>query len=231
MPSLEMGIVAVIIDDVGHNRRAAMPFIEMEQPVALSVMPGRPAALSLARDGFAAGKTIMLHLPMEPSDPAVSPGEGAILIGQEPEKIRRTLDRNLDLVPNVAGINNHMGSLATTDRRIMAEVLKYIEQKDLFFVDSLTSPGTVGYQMARDRKIPTALRDVFLDNDRDPEAIDRMVGRLLDTAEKRGWALGIGHPYPETAAALERMSEEARSRNIRWVTIEELLRQLSAEGS
>lgn len=231
VPELELGIVAIIIDDIGHNKMAAKPFLEMENPVALSILPGRPAALELAREGLAAGKTIMLHLPMEPVNQNTDPGAGAIRKGMRRSQVDRVLEEDLAMVPGAVGVNNHMGSLATADRRIMGEVLRQLQDRGLFFIDSRTTPRTVGYEMASERGLPTAIRDVFLDNDRDPEKIDAMVEQLLETARKRGWALGIGHPYPETAEALLRLATEAENRHIRWVPVPELLRRIDNNGS
>ncbi len=224
VPPVKINIFCVIIDDLGHNRAAAAPFLELDQPVALAFLPMRPHSRELAREAHETGKTVLLHLPMEPVGyPTVDPGKGAILVSFLPDEIERTITNDLEEFPFAAGINNHMGSKATSDERTMLAVLNVIKKKGLFFIDSRTSADTVAYKLAKGMKMSTGERDVFLDNERTPEDIDIQAGKLLDRAEERGWAIGIGHPYPETADALRRLAEEARRRGIRWGTVEEVL--------
>ena len=221
---LKMKVVAVIIDDVGHSKPAARPFIEMDYPVALSILPGRTFSRDLAAEAAQRGKTILLHLPMEPEGyPEIDPGPGAILLSQSREEIREVLERDLASIPGVVGINNHMGSRATTDPMVMEAVLDLINKKELFFIDSRTSPETIALKLAREMGIPSARRDVFLDNIPTPIAIDARTDELLDLVEKRGWAIGIGHANIETANALERMAKKVSQRNIQWISLESLI--------
>jgi polysaccharide deacetylase 2 family uncharacterized protein YibQ len=219
-----MKVVAVIIDDLGHSLQAARPFIEMSHPVALSLLPDRPFSGTLAEEGAASGKTLLLHQPMEPVGyPDTDPGPGAILLDQTTVQVRQLLEKNIASMPGVVGINNHMGSRATTDPEIMETVLEFVGDRDLFFIDSRTTADTIGFIMAREKGLKTAERDVFLDNDPDPAAIDARVRELLDLAQRRGWAIGIGHPSTQTAAALDRMALTARTRGIRWISLESLI--------
>jgi polysaccharide deacetylase 2 family uncharacterized protein YibQ len=221
---LEMKVVAVIIDDVGHSRPAARPFIEMDHPVALSILPERSFSRELASEAAKRGKTILLHLPMEPVGyPGIDPGPGAILLSQTRKEIKEVLERDIASIPGIAGINNHMGSRATTDPRVMETVLDIIAQRELFFIDSRTTTETIALGLARESGIRSARRDVFLDNELTPSAIDARIDELLDLAEKKGWAIGIGHANMETAEALERMARKAGERNIRWISLESLI--------
>jgi len=221
---LKMKVVAIIIDDVGHSQPAARPFIEMDHPVALSILPERPFSRELASDAAERGKTILLHLPMEPVGyPGIDPGPGAILLSHNREEIREVLKRDIDSIPGIVGINNHMGSRATTDPRVMETVLDLISETKLFFIDSRTTPETIALKLAREFRIPSAKRDVFLDNEPSPSAIDARADELLNLAEKKGWAIGIGHANAETAKALERMAIKARERNIQWISLESLI--------
>ena len=221
---LKMKVVAVIIDDVGHSEPAARPFIEMDHPVALSILPERTFSRDLAAEAAERGKTILLHLPMEPEGyPGIDPGPGAILLSQSREEMREVLERDIASIPGVVGINNHMGSRATTDPMVMETVLDLINKKELFFIDSRTSLETIALKLAREMGIPSARRDVFLDNIPTPSAIDARTDELLDLAEKKGWAIGIGHANVETAKALERMAEKASQRNIQWISLESLI--------
>ncbi len=227
-----MKVVAVIIDDLGHNLQAARPFIEMNHPVALSLLPDRPFSGTLAEEVAASGKTLLLHQPMEPVGyPDTDPGPGAILLDQTPVQVRQLLERNIDSMPGVVGINNHMGSRATTDPVIMETVLEFVGDRGLFFIDSRTTADTIGFTMAREKGLKTAERDVFLDNDPDPAAIDARIRELLDRAQKRGWAIGIGHANSQTAAALDRMALTARARGITWISLESLIAYYADTGN
>lgn len=220
----EMKVIAVIIDDIGHNHPAARPFIDMEYPVALSFLPDRPFSEELAREASRHGKTVLLHLPMQPIGyPKVDPGPGAILLTQSRQEIQEVLEKDVDSLSGIVGVNNHMGSEATADRRVMETVLKMLGEKGLFFIDSRTTPETVALKMARELGIPSAQRDVFLDNEHQSLAIDTRVDELLDLAEKKGWAIGIGHANSETAKAMDRLALKARDRNISWISLEDLI--------
>ena len=223
-PPLPEKAIAVIIDDLGHNRRAAAPFIKMPYPVALSFLPGRPYSEELAAEALLEGKTLLLHLPMEPMDyPEQNPGPGAVLLSQSRGEIQLVLEEDLASLPGVVGVNNHMGSRATADDRVMDAVLSLIHRKGLFFIDSRTTTETVGLARAREMGIPSIERDVFLDNEVETSAIDRKIEELLDLALERGWALGIGHAYPPTAEALSRLAEKARQRGVAWISLESLI--------
>jgi len=106
---------------------------------------------------------------------------------------------------------------------VMETVLGLINKKELFFIDSRTSPETIALKLAREMGIPSARRDVFLDNIPTSSAIDARTDELLDLVEKRGWAIGIGHANIETANALERMAKKASQRNIQWISLESLI--------
>ena len=221
---LDMKVVAVIIDDVGHSHPAARPFLEMDHPVALSILPERPFSRELAGQALKSGKTILLHLPMQPVGyPDVDPGPGAILVDQSVQEMSRVLERDISSLKGIVGINNHMGSEATTNARVMEAVLAVISDKGLFFIDSRTSSETVALKIAQEMGIPSARRDVFLDNDATASAIDAKTDELLDLAEKKGWAIGIGHTNAETAKALERMAQKANERDIQWISLESLV--------
>ncbi len=217
--------MALIIDDMGHSIPAARPFLEMDLPLTLSFLPERPHSRSLAEEGFARGKTIFLHLPMEPRGyPGIDPGGGVILTSQSHSVIRRILEQDLGSVPHAIGMNNHMGSMATEDREVMRQVMEFAGEKGLMFIDSRTTAGSVALSTAREMNIPSVERDIFLDNDRNEEAIFSRATEVLDLAQARGWAIGIGHPYPETARAIKRASLEAETRGVLIVPIEEIVK-------
>jgi len=197
--------IALIIDDLGYDPGLARGFMDLEIPVGLSVLPCAPFTRRIAAEARKRGCVLMVHLPMEPKRyPAVNPGPGTLYTSMDAEQILHQLSEDLDQVPGARGVNNHMGSLFTEDRDKMTVVLRALKRRHLFFVDSRTTPESVGYDLARKMGIPTARRTVFLDNDLHPEAIESQVRRLLNMARHKGWAIGIGHPHQETLMLLKK---------------------------
>jgi polysaccharide deacetylase 2 family uncharacterized protein YibQ len=197
--------VAVILDDLGYKKEVAFWFLRAEMPLTFSVLPGAPFTRSIAEDIKENGGEMMLHLPMEPKNyPEVNPGPGALLLSMEGKEIREILEEDLKQVPHVSGVNNHMGSSFTENPEKMRVVLEELQKRDLFFIDSRTTSGSVGYKLAGELGLPTNKRGVFLDNDLDPRAIEIQVDRLLSMARHSGSAIGICHPHPETLEVLRK---------------------------
>ncbi|MGE0080577.1 MAG: divergent polysaccharide deacetylase family protein [Thiohalomonadaceae bacterium] len=193
-----------MIDDVGDRldlgrRAAALP-----APVTLAFLPHTPFAARLAHEAHAAGKEIMLHLPMESVVPRPL-GPGGVTLHMDEAQVRRTLEEDLAAIPHVRGINNHMGSLLTPHPGHMAWLMDALRTRgDLYFIDSRTTARSVAVAMAREHGVPHLVRDVFLDPDPAPERIAAQWARAVALAREHGQAVVIGHPYPETLALLER---------------------------
>jgi polysaccharide deacetylase 2 family uncharacterized protein YibQ len=150
----------------------------------------------------AAGKEIILHLPMEALGGA-NPGPGALTVDMGDREILQTIDENLGSVPGAVGVNNHMGSRATSDERVMELVLADLRRRDLFFVDSRTTVDTVAAEVAQALRTRFAERDVFLDNDPNRDAILAAVSGALDLAHRQDQVVMIGHvTVPELAEVL-----------------------------
>jgi len=221
--------VLIIIDDLGHNRPAAAPFLAFDRPLGLAFLPGRPRSRELAEEAHAGGKSVFLHLPMEPVGyPAVDPGPGSLLTSMAPERAREVLADDLAQVPYAEAVNNHEGSRATADEALMGAVLGELHRRGLAFVDSLTSSASVTRKVARRLGARRLSRDIFLDNDRSPDRIRARGAELFRLAEARGWAVAIGHPYPETAEALPWLRAEAERRGIAFLTLKEVLSRADA---
>ena len=174
---------------------------------------------------------VFLHLPMEPVGyPEKRPGPGALLAAMSDEEIHRLLLESLAAVPGVAGVNNHMGSLLTTDARAMNIVMKELKAWNLLFLDSKTSPDSLAFETAYRHNLPAARRDIFLDAHDDEEFIRDQVRKLLLLAREKGSAIGIGHPYRSTLNVLEEMRDEIVASGIEWVTVSSLAVQAYRPG-
>ncbi|MCM2264520.1 MAG: divergent polysaccharide deacetylase family protein [Desulfuromonadales bacterium] len=221
----KVGRVAIIIDDLGRGLKQPKQLLAIRQPVTFAILAIEPHATEVARMAHAAGREVMLHVPMEPQGfPVVDPGDDALLVNQPDEMLRSQLQALLSRVPHAAGINNHMGSRFTEDERAMTAIMAELRDHGLFFVDSLTSGHSVGTATARQAGVPTLRRDVFLDNIAEVEPIVREIRRLADKARRNGSAVGICHPYPETIKALQQELPKLAAQGIEFVTVAELLK-------
>jgi polysaccharide deacetylase 2 family uncharacterized protein YibQ len=223
--------VAIIIDDVGYDVRMARRFIQLDKAFTLSVLPHSPFRKTIAKEAHAAGIVLTLHLPMEPSEyPKVNPGEGALLVSMAPDELIHMLNKNIDAVPHISGVNNHMGSKMTTMSTKMYQIFSILKKRNLFFIDSRTTAESLCKPSARLLKIPFAERDVFLDHNQTPHAIKYQLKRLVAFAYEKGQAIGIGHPYPETYQVLRKMLPSLKQK-IRLVPISEVVHVIGPQAS
>ncbi len=215
--------VAIIIDDMGYQKEMADRIMNLNFPVTVSVLPFLPYSRYVAQLAKEKGMTVLLHLPMEPHNSNVDPGKGAIFSTMSEQEIRAKFLANWQDVPYVSGVSNHMGSKITENRDIMKIILSEIKEKNLYFIDSMTSPDSVGYQLSREMGIKTAQRTVFLDNEQDIDYIGNQIDVLKEFALKYGSAIAIGHPYCNTIDMLMETYLTFPAEGIEIVKLEELL--------
>jgi polysaccharide deacetylase 2 family uncharacterized protein YibQ len=222
----ELPAVAILIDDLGNDRTAVDRIADWPWAVSAAVLPGLPGSGDSARELARSGKEVLLHLPMEPKGfPGVRPGPGVVLRSQSDAEIATTLESDLDSVPGAVGVNNHMGSAATADPRVMAAIARILSRHHLFFVDSRTTDETVARDAARQARVPSASRRVFLDDVAREDAIEASLNGLIAHAKAEGSAIAIGHPYAATLAVLDRELPGLAARGVRLVRVSELVRE------
>lgn len=217
--------IAFIIDDIGSSISRAQAFLDLKMPMTFSILPKLQYSVLLAEEIYEQRQEIMLHQPMEPYCHEVDPGPGALYISYRDTEIEEIIEENLSQIPQATGVNNHMGSRFTSSSDKVVEALKIIKQKDLFFVDSLTSSHSQAYKMAKRLNMRTAPRNVFLDTSPDIRAVRRQIGHLKQYALKHGAAIGIGHPHLSTLTALYDFKRELNEKEpfFELVSISELL--------
>jgi len=241
---LDVPTIAIVVDDWGHRRDATTRgFAELDFPLTFSILPGlrfsrqdalqaTPLALpDRSTSGEAAvpppsrRREIMLHLPMEPEGyPDQDPGPDPLRRGMDRGQVAAILDAALAGVPGARGLNNHMGSAATADPALMAALADELAARDLFFVDSLTTPHSVAARRMREAGVPTLVNRIFLDQSTTSrEQVRELLARLVKSARARGAAVGLCHPYPETLAILSEELPRLREQGLRLVTVSELL--------
>jgi polysaccharide deacetylase 2 family uncharacterized protein YibQ len=215
--------ISVIIDDVGDNQRLGYRATKLPIQVALSILPHTPFSHELAVIGHNRGMDILLHQPMESFADKRLLGPGALLSRMERQEFAHTLDNNLKSVPFVIGINNHMGSLLTSDSEKMNWLMAELKLRDIFFIDSRTTSRSIAGNTAQKWNIPTMSRKVFLDHYDDPIAIAKQFQRLLQIAEKHGHATAIGHPRKNTLEFLEQQLPQLISNGFKLVSPSEAM--------
>ena len=198
----QAGKLILILDDIGNSQALGERAVRLPGQVNLAFLPHTPWAAPLAREAWRRGHTIMLHAPMaNTGDHDLGPG--GLTSSMTRQQIEATLRDDIRAIPNVQGVNNHMGSQLTQNANAMNWVMGVLSQEGLFFVDSRTTAASVALQEARKAGLPAMARDVFLDNDRSRTALHARFEEALQLASRHGQAVLIGHPYPETLDYLE----------------------------
>jgi polysaccharide deacetylase 2 family uncharacterized protein YibQ len=198
--------VALIIDDLGYDKKMAQKFLALDINLTISILPHSPFQNKIARLASSKGLEIMLHLPMEPVEyPEVNPGPGTLLSSMSPDELISQLEKNLNALPSVKGVNNHMGSKLTAESAQMYQIFSVLKYRGLFFVDSRTTSDSICKPSARLFQVPFAERDIFIDHSQKPDFIRKQIKELIRIAKLNGEAVGILHPHSTTYRILQEM--------------------------
>ena len=219
--------VSIIIDDLGEQHLAGLRAIELPGAVAVAFLPGGRHTAAQADYAYRRGKEVLLHLPLQPGG-AARAHPAALRADGGPEQVREYLDAALAAVPHASGINNHQGSLATTQAEPMDWLMREVAQRPgLYFVDSRTTASSLAYRAARRHGVPSTERNVFLDTLRGEAAVRQAFEELVVKALRDERALAIGHPYPETLKVLAEELPKLERYGIRLVAPSELIARQS----
>jgi polysaccharide deacetylase 2 family uncharacterized protein YibQ len=223
VPLDQRPVLVIIIDDFGYDMEMAKKFLALDQNLTCAVLPHSVYFRQIAELARKSGHEVMLHQPMEPVEyPLVDPGPGALLTAMTPDERIKQLNDNIDLIPGIRGVNNHMGSKTTTMSDEMNQIFTVLKRRGLFFVDSRTTAATLSLSSARLFNVPFAERDVFLDHVRKASEIRAQLDHLATIAEVHGKALGIGHPYEVTYQVLKDALPDLKKR-VRLIPASEIV--------
>ncbi|HCC69350.1 MAG TPA: hypothetical protein DEP99_05630 [Nitrospiraceae bacterium] len=212
--------IAIVIDDLGYNKKVAGELFEMKMPLTLSIIPQRTYSKWIAEEGHKLGHDIIAHIPMEAKDPSQKLGSGGLYSWMTDREILDTLREGLEGLPGIKGASNHMGSLLTEDERAMSLVMSAIKHRRLFFLDSLTTPKSIATKTAKAKGIKVLKRDVFLDGKDDSAYIEERWQEAVEIARKRGYAIVLAHPRENTINFLKKSL--ASKERVKLVKLSEL---------
>jgi polysaccharide deacetylase 2 family uncharacterized protein YibQ len=219
-------VVAIVIDDLGQDMKPAQELLDLPDRVTLGIMPRLPFSKKIAERARRSGREVLVHIPMEAKVRAEKrDAPGMLRSDMTPMEFIAAVNEDLDSVPGAAGTNNHEGSALTENREAMTFLMSELKARNLFFLDSMTSPKSSAYTVAREFGLKAARRDVFLDNDGgNPAAIRKQFDELARTAKQNGRAIGIGHPHPATIAELKKWLAKIDDKGIEVVPVSALVK-------
>ena len=223
-PTVRGPRLAIIIDDLGADVASADAiFSSLHYPLTLSILPNHVHSAEIAEEARRRGYEVMLHLPMQSiGNRAPEPNE--LREGMSSAEVSRSLAEMLETVPHAAGVNNHQGSLVTSDGRLMADLMPQLRQRNLFFIDSRTSAATVAYKAAQTAHVRSSFRNVpFLDDVEEVGAVRSQLELALRGAREKGGAVAIGHPHVATLEALRAVLPKAQEEGVRLAFASELV--------
>lgn len=217
--------IAIIIDDIGFDENVARDLMQIGLRITISILPYTKNAEVIAERAKRRCVEVMLHLPMEPDTyPDDDPGKYALFTSQTTEEIENLMEKNISLVPHIRGVNNHMGSKAMADSRVVNTVLSAVQKHKLYFIDSRTTTSSLGYDEALRIGIPAAKKTIFIDDGEKGKSycIDRLM-ELIEHARTHGTAVGIGHPHQGTIEALKETANKFREEGVEVVFASEIV--------
>jgi len=216
--------LAIILDDLGSDSNAAEAIFALRVPLTISVLPFHAHSTEIAEEAKRRGFEVMLHLPMQAVGNEL-PEPRQLHAGMSEAEVAQELNEMLESVPTAVGVNNHEGSLATQDAKLMAELMSLLKQRGLFFVDSRTTAATVAFEAAEQAGMRSGFRNVpFLDDVEDVAAIRKQLELAMRGAEEKGAAIAIGHPHAQTLQALRELLPHAEARGVHLVFVSYVVR-------
>lgn len=223
-PGMVQKQIAIIIDDIGHDMKLVHDLLSINEEITFAILPFVAHSRQAAETLHKAGRETLLHLPMEPlSYPKEKPGDGALFTDMSHEELIEQLNKNLDCVPYISGVNNHMGSRFMADEDKLTVIFRQLKKRNLFFIDSRTTGKSKADVASGKVRLKIASRRIFLDNERDYAKIYQILMNAAEGDASRTPMIIIGHPYPETIRVLRDASGVLRQKGVEIVPVSKLL--------
>jgi polysaccharide deacetylase 2 family uncharacterized protein YibQ len=224
-------VLSLVIDDLGYSMKNGRAVIDLDGDHTYAILPGAVYSQKLAHHANSQNKEVILHLPMQSIHSKAAHEANALNEAMDEDELTANVHSLLAQIPFIRGVNNHMGSHLTEFDFFMRPVMDSIRgyNSRLYFLDSRTSPRSVAYAQALDAGLNSITRDVFLDNEPNPESIRLQYNIWLTRARERGSAIAIGHPYSHTIEVLRRHLPDA-DREFEFMRISRLIEERKVRG-
>lgn len=201
-----LGVIVLVIDDFGYrNDNISDGFLNLKIPITCAIIPGHTASKKFAEKAVSFGKEVIIHMPMESENYSPGEDEYKLLTSMTSELLENKLIQAFESLPEAIGMNNHQGSKATSDSKTMTVLATVLKDRGKYFIDSRTSSLTIGEKTMTSFGVPTARRNIFLDNNNDLDKIEEQMNKLANSAKKNGVAVGLGHARKNTLSVLEKV--------------------------
>ena len=221
-------LIAIVIDDMGIDVKHSAQAMRMKAPLTLSFLTYAENLSRQTSQARANGHELMLHVSMEPTSSTVDAGPNVLLTGLDDAELLRRLEWGFARFSGYVGINNHMGSKFTADTHAMGLVIDAVKSRGLLFLDSRTSGGTVGGKLARQKGVPLAERNVFIDHVNDLNEVKARLKDVEKFARRNGYVIAIGHPRQVTLEALGVWLEDIQARGFRLAPVSAIVEKYGA---
>ena len=199
-----LGVIVLVIDDFGYrNDNISDGFLNLSIPITCAIIPGHTASKKFAEKAVSYGKEVIIHMPMESENYSPGEDEYKLLTSMTSELLENKLIQAFESLPEAIGMNNHQGSKATSDSKTMTVLATVLKDRGKYFIDSRTSSLTIGEKTMISFGVPTARRNIFLDNNNDLDKIEEQINKLANSAKKNGVAVGLGHARKNTLSVIE----------------------------
>ncbi|MFA5144096.1 MAG: divergent polysaccharide deacetylase family protein [Candidatus Omnitrophota bacterium] len=223
-------MIALVIDDWGYNLNNLPALYSIKRPITLAILPNLKYSTKIAQEAKEKRYETILHLPLE-SKGNRNPELLTIRCNMEDKEIIKKFDSAFQGVPGITGVNNHQGSKATENSSVMRVVLGQIKNKNLFFLDSVTSGKSVCKKVSEAMDLRYVERDVFLDlplsaydKKNISDYIRKQLYKLAEISLKKGYAIGIGHDRKETLKVLKEVSPELEKLGLRFARVSDIIK-------
>ncbi|RZF92569.1 divergent polysaccharide deacetylase family protein [Pseudoalteromonas sp. CO302Y] len=214
--------IAIVIDDIGYHQRD-LDILNLPGQVTFSVLPHTPYAQTFAERASKINKELLLHIPMQALDNSKALGPGALTESMSKSELQATLGHALASLPQVKGVNNHMGSELTQLTEPMKWTMEVLKKRGLYFLDSRTTSQSEAQNAANFYGVANVSRHVFLDNVVTTQQLTQQLEELKVKAEHFNYAIAIAHPYPETVAFLQEALPELEKQGYQLVPLSQLV--------
>ena len=218
------GVIGIVIDDFGYrNDEISDGFLELDARLTYAIIPGHRYSTSFGEKAVESGHEVIVHMPMENTGKTYGEEEFVLMTAMDNETIQRRLNNAIEEIPTAIGMNNHQGSKASADQNIMSNVAKVMKERGFFFLDSRTTIETIGETTMEVFGVPTARRNIFLDNEDDEEKIEKQLMKLVKRSEEVGSAIGIGHVKPKTLNVLSDQIPKLKKKGYKFEFVSNML--------